>query len=369
MTAETRMKIVFVVGSFQRGGAEGQLCRLAVELHERGHEVTVVAMSDGGPLAGTLDAAGVGHLVFGRQGSSRLLIVRVAGMVRATFRLGRLMKRERPDVCHAWMWGAYVVAIPVALICGVPVRLAALRGMLQPRERTIIRRALTFPAMSLAHGVTSNSNAAADDARAQRLVPRRTSIRVIHNGIDLPVRVADASHDPPAVVCVANLIAYKGHRTAIDAWAMIDKPPTLSFVGDGLEGERLQAQAAGVGVSNVINFLGTIPDPSAVVRSSQIAMLPSLTESFPNAVLEAMAAALPVVATKVGGVTELVDESCGILVPAGDPKELACAVERLVADPELRSRLGRAGRSKALQFSWTQCVRTHEDYYRELLRG
>lgn len=368
VTDGRRLKILFVIGSFGRGGAEGQLCRLAIELHERGHRVTVAALSDGGPLTSMLDDAGVSRHIFGQRRSSRVAIARVAVMIRAAYRVALLMRSERPDVCHAWLWSAYVVAIPIATVFGVPVRIAALRALRQPKERSVLGRALSSPARRLANGVSANSHAVAADALAQRLFSRTTPMRVIHNAIDIPARPADPGVEPPVVICVANLIAYKDHRTAIDAWNLLDDPPELRLVGDGPERKALCTQIARLDLTSSVKFIGSVADPSPLVRDSQVALLSSLTEGFPNAVLEAMAVGLPVVATDVGGVSELIDDSCGVLVRSGDPSDLAAAIRLLCSDPELRRRLGAAGRDRARTLSWLQCAVSYEHYYRELLR-
>ena len=375
------LKIFLIIGTLGRGGAEGQLSRLAIELQGLGHSVTVVALIDGGPQVEMLTAANVPWQALGdghgltrsvsRDGTfSRLRGRAVYGatLIRTLVRLCGLLRRERPDVCHAWLWLAYVLAIPASAACRVPVRIAGLRALQQPRERSVIGRLASWPARHLVHGITANCEAIAEQASALKLFSATACVRVIPNAVDVPSWVADPGGDPPVVICVANLIAYKGHRTALDAWRLLKRPPQLRLVGEGPEGDDLRDLVQIYGLATKVQFLGSVAGTSDLVRSSQIALLPSLTEGFPNALIEAMAAGLPAVATAVGGVPEVLDSSCGIVVPPGDAAAMAAAVDELVQDQERRIRLGAAAREKVKAYSWSRCVDANVRFYRELLR-
>lgn len=193
---------------------------------------------------------------------------------------------------------------------------------------------------------------------------RPDAIQVIHNGIDVEREAAKrgaglraelgVGAGVPLVGEIARLCDVKGQRELIEAAAAVPDVHVV-LVGDDLElggafRDRLEEQARRAGVAGRVHFLGHRDDAGAILDQLDVFALPSWIEGLPVTVLEAMAHAKPVVATPVGGTPEVVlDGETGILVPPRDPAALAAALGRLVADPGLRARLGRAGRSRVEQ--------------------
>ncbi len=170
--------------------------------------------------------------------------------------------------------------------------------------------------------------------------------------------------DPPVGVVVANFIAYKGHADVVDALALLHDPPVIRLVGDGPERERVEARAAAAGVAGRLEFVGAVADPRPYYQAAQFAVLASWTEGLPNALLEAMAAGLPVIATDVGGARELVvDNLSGLLVPPRDPAALAAAIAAIASSPARRREMGALARRIAERFSWDRCVEEHLALY------
>jgi L-malate glycosyltransferase len=213
----------------------------------------------------------------------------------------------------------------------------------------------------------------------------RARFAVIPNGVDLSRFAAPAPRcgirselgipaTAPVLGVVARLEAEKGHRFLVDAMpAILEAAPDawLLLVGDGSEADVLRAQAASLGrrVASRICFVGRREDVSAITADLDVAVLPSLREAQGISILEAMARRVPVVATAVGGIPEVIS-SCvdGILVPPGDPAALAAAIGRLLADPELRRRIGDAGyQTVADRYSIDAQVRRTEVIYDEEL--
>ena len=175
---------------------------------------------------------------------------------------------------------------------------------------------------------------------------------MIRNGIDLSTFASSGQTEdhassalqfgigPHSLVCgtVARLHPQKGIRHLIDAFALLraDFPDLkLLVVGDGPERANLANQATALGVSQDVIFAGQKNPPVHCLRLMNVFVLPSLYEGFPNALLEAMAALVPVVASDVGGVGELVrHEENGLLVPPGSPSTLADAIRSLLLNPE-----------------------------------
>lgn len=352
MARDLPVKISMVIGTLERGGAEHQMARLALELVARGHDVEVITLHGWGPLQPRLEAGGVPVLGLAPP-DRRWRIRKVHGAIDLASPAARLTahwRAWRPDVVHAWLPEAQVLSLPIAQQLRVPVRVLALRSMRSgPRKSAILDGLLRLAGAAATH-ITANSTAVARDS-GWKLGSR--SRVVIPNGIDIPPISASVSDDPPRGVVVANLLPYKGHRDLIEALALAPSRPHMTFVGEGPERHGLEELARARGLDRQIEFAGSVPDVARILTRSQFAVLPSHTEGLPNAVLEAMSLGLPTVSTRVGGVPDLIeDEVNGLLVPVGDRARLAGAIDRIVDDVDLRTRLGYEARSRASGYSW-----------------
>jgi glycosyltransferase involved in cell wall biosynthesis len=175
---------------------------------------------------------------------------------------------------------------------------------------------------------------------------------------------------------VANLIPYKGHEDLIDALAIAaqeipqDWHLVLAGRDDGI-GARLKGKISESGLHDHVSFLGSRTDIPALLAASDLGILCSHQESFANAILEGMAAGLPMIVTNVGGNSEaVVDGVTGIIVPAKDPRQLAEAIVRLARDPSMRNAYGTAARQRVVErFGMERCIALHELLYRKLLTG
>ncbi|HET6794533.1 MAG TPA: glycosyltransferase, partial [Acidimicrobiales bacterium] len=368
-----RLRVVYVLGTLERGGTETQVVRLAVEMKARGHDVRVVALSGGGPLEAVLHDHAVECHVFAYRGlrfrdSRRRLRPWLALVeVGQVMRLAALLVRTRPDVCHALLFWAYTIAMPLAWLARVPVRVNGRRGYPPERPGGLPRRMLDgLSGRSSSCYVANSHRLASDCARLEGVDESR--FVVIHNGVDIPEVAAHPESEPATAVVVANLIAYKGHADLLVALSSVAPTLTTVLIGDGPERAHLAGLAARLELGDRVVFGGAVPDAAAALGGYQLSVLASHHEGFPNAVLEAMAAGLPVVATDVGGVPELVRHGVdGLLVPPRDPGALAAAIGHLVGDPSMRSAMGAAGRDRVGDFSWPSCVDRHIAVYSRLL--
>ncbi|MCI0439081.1 MAG: glycosyltransferase, partial [Chloroflexi bacterium] len=157
--------------------------------------------------------------------------------------------------------------------------------------------------------------------------------------------------DDVVVGTVGRISAEKGHRSLLEAWhSLIQKRPAcrLLLVGDGPERSALERYVAERGLTSTVHFLGTRNDVPEVLRSLDLFVLPSLEDSHPVALLEAMAAGLPVVATRVGGIPEILgDGQYGTLAAPNDPDSLEAAIIKNMDDREFSARMGAAARQRA----------------------
>jgi glycosyltransferase involved in cell wall biosynthesis len=249
--------------------------------------------------------------------------------------LAKLRRRGwAPDVVHAHEYGAVPVALALGALARAPVVVSehysgfALDTLPEREQR---RARWAFERSRLVCPVSRNLA-----GHLQALAPR-AKIEPVPNVVDTDVFAPNGtSHDaaPPRLITVGALVEIKGHRNLVTALARLrtaGRSMRLDVVGDGPLRAELEKLAADVGVADLIVFHG-VKDKAAVaaaLRQADVFVLPSLWENLPCALLEAMSAGLPVVATRVGGVPEVVDSWQGILVEAGSPEALAKGLRKM----------------------------------------
>lgn len=274
--------------------------------------------------------------------------------------------RERQiAVLHTAEMPANIFALPGGMLAGVTVRIGN-RREINP-GRSVAGIAAQRAAYACAHAVVANSLAAAERLAYERVPTRK--IRVIPNGLEASTFNARTPRAPlRRVITVANLRPEKGHDVLIEAAALVlRRYPDAHFdiVGDGPQRTSLIARADEAGVSHAMTFLGHRDDVAARLEASDVFVLPSRSEAFPNAVLEAMAAGLPIVASGVGGIREVIDhEHTGLLVPPDDSQALAERICRLMADAPLALRIATSARARAqARYSFDRMVASFEALY------
>jgi L-malate glycosyltransferase len=199
--------------------------------------------------------------------------------------------------------------------------------------------------------------------------------RRIYNGIDLarftPPR--DCRSGPPTAIAVANLIREKGIHLLIEAFSLVDVPDArLQVVGDGPELEQLQALAQSLGVASRVEFLGLRDDVHALLQAANVFVHPCVwEEAFGLTLAEALSTGLPVIASSIGAIPEIVtDLHTGLLVPPGDIIALAGAMDRLLRDRAFRERLGKHARETAAEhFRLETSANAHIDFCEEVAGG
>jgi len=324
------MTILEITASTRIGGVETYLLRLSKALMAKGHRVIFVTRS-GTPLEKELRAAGIEVHTFFR-GSSPL----------TQWRLKRLIRREKVDVVHTHIFSANRQGARAGRACGVPVvaRVPATEGAQHYAEVEL---------------VTAVSEAVKNHLVEQGMSPAK--IEVLYNGVDL-ARFSDLPSRelsrqqfnlPPdafAVTCVASLTPRKGQRFLLDAVKQLENPNVhILLAGEGDQETPLREQAKALGLEDRVHFLGFTGDVRPVLAASDVVVLPSSHEGLPNSLLEAMAAGLPVIATNIAGVPEIVsDGKTGFLVPHSEVEPLTQALKTYISDEELRQNLAKAGR-------------------------
>jgi glycosyltransferase involved in cell wall biosynthesis len=357
-----RLRLWFLVTALSVGGAERTLVDLANRLDRDRYDVTVWTMFDRNPLAAELDPS-IPLRTLGSPGRTRsdrgdfVESPAPADYLRVPLRFLRAVRRERPDAIQSFLFYDNTLARLATLASPSTTVLTGVRGM-QHIESPVVR-AVDRATIRLSDRVVSNSRAGAAHARARGARPGR--VDVVYTGRDLtayadadpaPVREAFAvPADAPLVGTVGRLVERKGGYDLLAAWPRVraaHPDAHLLLVGDGVERDGLVARARDLGVADSVHVAGTRDDVPAVLAALDCFAFPSHYEGLPGALLEAMAAGLPIVATDVEGSNELVtDGETGLLVPARDPRALADALVATLADPAAAAARGRAARDRA----------------------
>lgn len=363
-----RKKILYIVTKSVWGGAQRYVFDLATRLPREEFDIAVACGGEG-PLRERLRAAGV-----------RILPIpwlrRELGVRRELLSLGSILAtllRERPDIIHlnsskAGGLGAVAAfAYKLLTLNGRPVTVFTVHGWPFREDRPAWQRAAIFFFSWLSTLFQDRIIVidTADYRAGRRFVPAR-KLALVPHGLPptefLPRPNARAflaermgiaiAPDTVLVGTIAELTANKGLTYLIEAASQISrKTPHARFqtliIGEGEERERLQRHIRAHNLEGFVFLPGFIPDAQRYLKGLDLFVLPSLKEGLPYALMEAMAAGVPVVASAVGGVTDLVaDGSTGLLIPPKDPQAIASAMARISSDPNLRWRIGAAGRQK-----------------------
>jgi len=199
-------------------------------------------------------------------------------------------------------------------------------------------------------------------------------IKVIANGVDSKrFYPAKKAVDKPVIVCSSRLGERKGIRYLIEAMALVLKTllkAELWLVGEGVEKESLKRLTNELKLDKQVKFLGRVEHKKlpAIYRQASVFVLPSLSESLSNSLLEAMTCGLPVVATKVGGNPELVTKQNGILVSPADSQTLAWAIIKLLQDQKLKDKMSQASLNEAQKYSWQKTAREYLVLYEKTVK-
>ncbi len=378
------IRVLHLIGALNRGGAEQVVINLCNHIDRDSFDVAIASLSDDIPMAERLkDRAKVPVYTCGRLPG----IPPLGNLLKTAWSLRKVIMRFAPHIIHSHL---YSFNAPLQWICSsgagckqvVTIHVAGLHYTQQQNLPSAFFRCVEAGNIRACNAsVIAVSNEVASIAsRCLRLNSRR--IITIYNGVGTRGDFAPPSSDFPSgsgldrrpllVVNVARFHEQKGHRYLLQAWPrVVARVPEakLVLVGDGPLKGKMQRLADELGILESVGFMGLRDDVPAILARCSLGVFPSLFEGLPVAPIEMMSMGLPIVASDIGPLREVVGRGeAGVLVPPEQPEDLAEAIVSLLQDDGLRKRLGKAARLRACRlFSIQRQVEEHERLYLNLL--
>jgi glycosyltransferase involved in cell wall biosynthesis len=368
--------VLYLITSSNVGGAEKALLQLIKNIDRRSYRVYVCSVKKPGTFAHELALAADGFfsLNCAEQGRAAALFSAVPALVN----LVRLLRSISPAILHCFLFRANILGRIAGRLARVPVIISSVRVL----ETSAFNNALDRMTASLESACIAVSEAARSYTIAHAGIAPQ-NITTIYNGIDCSegdceaaFSRADVSLDEEDIVLavIGRLHRQKGQRIVLEALPGILAQASrvrVLFCGEGIEEPALRKRAGELGIAGQVRFLGLVENAARLLPHIDILVLPSLWEGMPHVVLEAMAAARPVVASRIAGLDELVvDGETGLLFNPGDPQSLAAALLVLITDRGRSRRMGEAGRTCVMkQFQLTTTVQKTVQLYEKLLHS
>lgn len=363
-----RLRVLFVLTDLHGGGAQRVLLRILEALDRARFEPRLVVIERAGafvervpPDVPVLDAG---------KGRGRLRVTWIR-------RLAALLRASRPDVVVSFLWFSNGACLLARWLNGMAVPLVlservTIDGSGESILDEFLRRRIIQRWYRHADGLIANSGDLACQLVRRASVPASRVVAIpnpvdiagirMQARADIAERDARLPLDRPLVVALGRLVAQKGFDLAVRSMALVTRPCRLVIIGEGPEDGRLRRLAHRLGVADRVHFTGFLANPFPLLRRSTIFVLPSRYEGFPNALVEAMALGVPCIAARcpTGPEEILTDGVDGFLVPMEDASALAVAVDRVLSDADLRSRVGGAAARRSADFEARRIVQRYE---------
>ena len=365
-------RVLLLVDTLNLGGTETQLVNTAIRLNSDSYQVTVGCLRAEGPLLQTLRQAGIQIVEFRKEKT----LLSLNGLYQL-FRLIKFLHRGKFHVLHAYDLWANLLGIPAARLARVPVIISSRRYLADHDWYTTRRnKILRFLYRMSTHVVVNSISVRELLVKRDKIARRR--IRVIYNAIEADrfacsrrkkiEKLPNICANSKIIAVLANLYAVKGHAHLITAATTVcaSHPGTVFLlIGDGPERVKLQQMVKELGLEKNVLFLGCREDVPELLACCDLSVLASESEALPNSVLETMAAGLPIVATRVGGITEVVQDGVnGVLVPPNNAEALARAISRLLRNPECAAKLGSVAQERVRRdFSFQRLISQTKQLY------
>jgi len=370
MAADNKVfNVLHIIARLPSGGVENMLYKVVTNYHRERFRPVVCCIEEGGEVAEKLKEAGVKvYILYRKKNTFDWKVIRD---------IYRIIKKEDIHILRTHQFHANLYGRTAGILAGVKIMIPSFHSLYRsPGRPKLIRCLLNHLLSRFSYKLVAVSDTIARDIMMFDRVSAR-KIEVINNGVplerfDINISKEEARkrENLPAstviVGTVGRLHKAKGHRFLIEGISHLNGV-LLTIAGDGSLRAELEREAERLGVS--CRFMGAM-DPDGVplfLRAIDIFCFPSLWEGFPSALVEAMAAGLPVVASDIPSHREVLADA-GLLVPPGNPEKLCQALKRLIDEPSLRELLGMKAKERAKLFSIERTVASYESLFEEALR-
>jgi len=396
MDSMEKIKVIHVITRFDKGGAAENTFLTVKGLDSNKYEVILIRGLSYESNMGSSETSAVESCLedAGRNGVRILTIPELVrriyplGDLRAFFKLIRMFREERPHIVHTHTSKAGILGRWAARLAGVPAIIHTPHGHVfwgyfNKWETKIFIFLERLTATITDRIITLTGQEKKDHLRCH--IAGEAKFAVIHSGVELS-RFSDAQINPDdakkmlgipkgtfVVGTVGRLTTIKGHKYLIEAARkilLIRPDMTFIFLGDGELMNDLKAQAASLGIYDKVKFLGWREDVAEVMSTFDLFVLPSLNEGMGKVLVEAMAMGKPIIASHVGGISDLVkNEENGLLVPPEDAEAIARSISILHSKPLKRKEMGEKGRAIAVEYGADSMVQKIDRLYKELVGG
>ena len=355
------MKILQVIPYFCFGGAETMCENLTYALTAMGHSVTVVSLyNEKTPIAQRMEAAGVKILYLDKQLGLDLSMVS---------KLAKIMRQEKPDVVHTHL-NVIKYAAAAAKLCGIRRCVHTVHNVAPEEAENRQQKLINTVYFKLGWSVPVALSPEVRNTILSFYGLKEKKVPMIYNGVDLskclPKTNYGVSH-PAVLLHVGRFNEQKNHKGLLEAFAKILKNHPdccLKLIGDGELLEETKQYADSLGIREKVSFLGNQSNIYPFLQEADVFLLPSKFEGMPMTIIEAMGTGLPIVASAVGGVPDMMTHrESGMLVPC-EPEAVSNAVCALLESEDLRQTLGRAAKVGSEQFSAAYMARAYSEVYK-----
>lgn len=356
------MKVLQVIPYFCFGGAETMCENLTYGLMAQGHDVCVVSLyPERTPIARRMEEAGV---------RIRYLDKKLGLDVSMVTKLSAIMKEEKPDVVHTHL-DVIKYAVAAAKLRGIPKCVHTVHNVAQKEAEGKLQKLINGFYFRMGWSVPVALSPQVRDTIVDFYGLPQEKVPVIFNGVDLSRCIPKESYDAGEnlkLVHIGRFNEQKNHRRVLEAFSLFAKNYTkaqLWLLGDGEQMEPTKAYAKELSLGEKVRFLGSQNNVYPYLHEADLFLLPSDYEGMPMTIIEAMGTGLPVVATAVGGVPDMISHRVSGLLTELTAQSVAEACEALAADEALREKLGKTAREESRRFSADFMAQRYAEEYQK----
>ncbi len=355
------MKIVQIIPNFGIGGAETMCAALVLELRKLGHEVIVISMYDyHSPITERLEKEGVGIIYLGKKLGFDPSII---------WKIRRILKKEKPDAVHTHLY-ACAYGMIAAILAGVKKRVNTLHSVAEKESRKAGKR-INKSLYKHHHVIPVALSKLVQDTVVDVYGLPKERIPVVYNGIDLSNCIPKESYSVDGkfkIVHVGSFTSPKNHPGLLKAFKTFhDKHPDseLWLVGDGVLRPEIEKTIGEYGLGNDVKLLGLQSNVYGYLHDADMFTLPSNYEGIPMTIIEAMGTGLPVAATSVGGIPDMLENGKEAILVENDPIKIADAFEQYYLSEDLRRTYGQNAKKRSIEFSAETMAKGYLEIYQK----